>query len=413
MASRVPKGEALYERALRTIPWGTQTGSKRPAPELQGVAPPYFVRGKGCRAWDMDGNEYIDYKMACGPIILGHAYDRVNEAAAAQMALGTVHSAAHPIEVELAEEMVRTVPCADMVRFLKSGAEVTSAAVRIARAYSGRERVISAGYHGWHDWSLPATRGVPEAMKALTVSIPWDAAKLEEALALHRETVACFILSVPYDRTEEEVRAFLTAARALTAREGVVLVYDEIVTGFRLAMGGAQERFGVVPDLAVFSKAMANGFPIGAVAGKREVMSAWEGVSISSTFGGDTVSMAASLATIAELREKRVHDQVWRMGARLMQGINAMAGDLGLGIRAEGLAPVFSVRITGKDAEAGRRLSTAFHRALLSRGIVPYSVWYLTYSHTEAEVERTLRVVREAMEAVTGEACSPHPPPSL
>lgn len=243
-------------------------------------------------------------------------------------------------------------------------------------------------------------------MRALTVSVPWDAGRLEESLAQHRGEAACFILAVPYDRTEEEIRDFLRAARALTTKEGVLLVYDEIVTGFRLAMGGAQERFGVVPDLAAFSKAMANGFPIGAVAGRRDVMSAWEGVAISSTFGGETVSMAASLATIAELREQGAHAHIWRMGARLMQGINAMASDLGLGIRAEGLAPVFSVRFTGQDAEAGRRLSTAFQRAILTRGIVPYSVWYITHAHTEADVDQTLRIVREGMEAVKREAGS-------
>lgn len=400
MQNRVPKGDALYERALRTIPWGTQTGSKRPAAELRGVAPPYIVRGKGCRIWDLDGNEYIDYKNACGPIILGHAYDRVNAAAMEQMASGAVHSAAHPIEVELAEELTRTVPCAEMVRFLKSGAEVTSAAVRIARAHTGREKVISSGYHGWHDWSLPGTKGVPAALRELTVSIPWDAGRLEEALGRHRGEVACFILSLPYDRTEEEIRDFLRAARALTEREGVLLVYDEIVTGFRLAMGGAQERFGVTPDLAVFSKAMANGFPIGAVTGRREVMAAWDATTISSTFGGEAFSMAAALATIAELREKRAHEHLWKAGTRLMNGINAMASDLGLGIRAEGLAPVFSVRFEGKDAEEGRRLSTAFQRELLMRGVMPYSVWYITYSHSEKDIERTLQIVREAMEGV-------------
>lgn len=403
MTSRVPKGDALYERALRTIPWGTQTGSKRPAAELRGVAPPYIVKGKGCRIWDLDGNDYIDYKMACGPIILGHAYDRVNAAATEQMASGAVHSAAHPVEVELAEELTRTVPCAEMVRFLKSGAEVTSAAVRIARAHTGREKVISSGYHGWHDWSLPGTKGVPAALRELTVSVPWDAGRLEEALERHRGQVACFILSVPYDRTEGEIRDFLRAARALTEREGVLLVYDEIVTGFRLAMGGAQERFGVIPDLAAFSKAMANGFPIGAVVGRKDVMSAWEGVTISSTFGGEAFSMAAALATIAELREKRAHEQLWEAGTRLMNGINAMASDLGLGIRAEGLAPVFSVRFEGKDAEEGRRFSVAFQRELLMRGIMPYSVWYITYSHFEKEIGRTLQVIREAMEGMKRE----------
>jgi glutamate-1-semialdehyde aminotransferase len=159
----------------------------------------------------------------------------------------------------------------------------------------------------------------------------------------------------------------------------------------------------VTPDLAVFSKAMANGFPIGAVTGRREVMSAWEGVTISSTFGGETFSMAAALATIAELREKRVHEHLWKAGARLMQGINALAGDLGLGIRAEGLAPVFSVRFEGKDAEAGKMLSVSFQRELLTRGVMPYSVWYITYSHSEKDIEQTLQIIREAMEGVKRE----------
>ena len=243
-ASRVPRSDALYRRALELIPWGTQTGSKRPPADLRGIYPPYIGKGQGAYAWDLDGNRYIDFKLGCGPVILGHAYEEVNRAVAAQLSEGIVYGSAHPLEVALAETLVRLIPCAEMVRYLKSGAEGTSAAVRLARTYTGQDRVLSYGYHGWHDWCIGRGKGVPQATAELTTSLPYnDPEALETTLRRYEGQVAGIIVTPPiYSPAEwDMLGAFLQGVRRACDAYGVVLIYDEIVSGFRTALGGVQQ----------------------------------------------------------------------------------------------------------------------------------------------------------------------------
>ncbi|HEX4352604.1 MAG TPA: aminotransferase class III-fold pyridoxal phosphate-dependent enzyme, partial [Polyangiales bacterium] len=257
----IERSNAWARRAEDLIPAGTQTLAKGAGQFVRGVAPRFVVRGRGARVWDVDENEYLDLSMAVGPLSLGYADPVVDAAIAHQLRDGISFSLVHPLEVEVAELFREIVPGAEMVRFSKTGADVTSAAVRLARAYTGRSKVLCCGYHGWHDWYISVTdrdRGIPAAIEALSYTFEYnDLAALERVID---DDVACVILEpVTF---EAPAPGFLQGLRALCSARGVVLVFDEMWTGFRIALGGAQAHFGVQADLATFSKAVANGMPL-------------------------------------------------------------------------------------------------------------------------------------------------------
>ena len=260
------KSEELYARAVELIPGGSQTNSKRPQGYAPGVFPAYVERGKGCRVWDVDGNEYIDYILALGPISLGYCYDAVDDAVREQLGKGMIFGLLSAVEVEAAQAVCDMVPCAEMVRFLKGGSEVTSAAARIARAYTGKELILNSGYRGWGDtWSAqvepPAGRGIPECLRAMVKSFPRDDLDaLRRQLTNYKDHVAAVFVDVA--SATAAPREVVQGMRDLCDEFGVLLCFDEIVTGFRLAPGGAQEYYGDTPDLACFPKGIANGMTI-------------------------------------------------------------------------------------------------------------------------------------------------------
>ncbi len=318
----ITRSQALYSRAMGLIPAVTQTLAKGPGQFVEGVAPKYLARGRGSHVWDVDGNEYLDFSMAVGPISLGYAYPAVDDAIAAQLRSGITFSLMHPLEVEVAELLREVVPGAESVRFGKTGAEVTSAAVRLARAFTGRGKVLCCGYHGWHDWYIGVTdrgAGVPAAVRDLTYTVPYnDLAAAREAID---DETACVILE---PMTFEAPKAgYLEGLRDTCHERGALLVFDEMWTGFRLALGGAQEAFGVTADLACFSKAVANGMPLSILTGRRDVMARLErDVFFFSTFGGEALSLAAAKVTIGEIRNRRVLAQLARQGSRIREGYN-------------------------------------------------------------------------------------------
>ena len=398
---RLAKGEALYRRAVEVIPGGGQTNSKMPPAELEGAYPPFIARGQGAYVWDLDGNRYIDHKLGCGPVTLGHAYPRVIEAAAKQMRDGLVYGSAHPLEVELAELLIDVIPCAEMARFLKSGAEGTAAAARLARTFTGRDLMVSSGYHGWHDWSMAkiqTTKGIPTCVKALTVDMPYgDLNRLEDFFRSRGDEVAAMVVAAPYHVEPAEIGEYLRQAREITHRYGALFIYDEIVTGFRVALGGVQQLVGVIPDLAVFSKGMANGFPIAAVVGRRDVMSAWKSTPISSTFGGEAVSLAASVAAISEARERDTTGAIAERGRWLKRQAEAMGAELGLKVMGQGFDALPNIVFEDGTPEMARTLQ----RELLLHGVFPYfPIWYISYSHDMGVMEETAAALRVAMEAV-------------
>ncbi|MEW5947891.1 MAG: aminotransferase class III-fold pyridoxal phosphate-dependent enzyme [Thermodesulfobacteriota bacterium] len=396
----------LKAKAARLIPSCSQTFSKGPSQFVQGVAPVFLQRGSGSHVWDVDGNEYIDYPMALGPIILGHNYPAITEAVNRQMQDGTTFSLPHPLEVEAAEMLVEIIPCAEMVRFGKNGSDVTAGAVRVARAYTGKEIVACCGYHGWQDWYIGTTtrnKGVPKAVQELTVAFEYNnISSLERIFDQHKGRVAAVIME-PVGVIEPR-DGFLQQVRELTRREGALLVFDEVVTGFRLALGGAQEFFGVVPDLACVGKAMGNGYPIAAVAGRREVMEVFDEIFFSFTFGGETISLAAAVATIAEIRRQNVIGHLWEQGTKLKDGYNVLAREFGVDAftRCIGLPPRTVITYKDENGEESLVFKSLFQQECLKRGILFSGGQNICFSHSDADIDYTLRVYRTALEILAG-----------
>jgi glutamate-1-semialdehyde 2,1-aminomutase/spore coat polysaccharide biosynthesis protein SpsF len=399
---KLDRSHELKRAAERLIPSCTQTFSKGPTQFVQGVAPTFLIRGQGSHVWDVDGNEYIDYPMALGPIILGHNYPAVTEAAIRQIRDGTTFSLPHPLEVEVAELLVEVIPCAEMVRFAKNGSDATSGAVRLARAYTTRDIIACCGYHGWQDWYIGTTtrsKGVPKAVQELTVSFEYNNIEsLKRIFVKHPGQVAAVIME-PFGLEEPE-DGFLQALRDLTREEGALLIYDEILTGFRLALGGAQEYFGVTPDLACFGKAMGNGYPIAAVVGPSEIMRLFDEVFFSFTFGGEAVSLAAAIATINEMRQKDVVGRLWEQGQKLKDGYKVFAREFGVERFTDciGLAPRTVITFRDETGAELLVLKSLFQQECLKRGVLFSANQNICYSHSNADVDHTLRTYRTAME---------------
>lgn len=332
------RSDAHYTRAEAVIPLATQTFSKSAMNFVRGAAPLFLERGDGPHVWDLDGNRYLDYVAGLLCIVLGYRDPDVDAAIRAQLDRGISFSLATTLECELAERLVGLIPCAEMVRFAKNGSDATAAAVRLARAFTGRDKVALCGYHGWHDWSIGTTTrdlGIPAAVKGLSATFAFnDADSLATLLAREPGAYASIVLEPA--TTTAPAPGFLEAVRALADRHGAVLVFDEIVTGFRIALGGAQAFYGVTPDLACFGKAMGNGMPISAIVGRRDIMRVMEDVFVSGTFGGEALSLAASLATIDKLERGNGVERLKALGRRL-------AGVLGDGLAASGLDRHFAV----------------------------------------------------------------------
>jgi glutamate-1-semialdehyde 2,1-aminomutase/spore coat polysaccharide biosynthesis protein SpsF len=395
---------AYLERARKVIPSCTQTFSKGHTQFVQGVSPVFLSRGKGSHVWDVDGNEFIDYINALGPVILGYDYPAVTRAAEEQLRRGVSFSLPHELEVELAEKLVSLISCAEMIRFGKNGSDATSGAVRVARAFTGRDVIACCGYHGWQDWYIGTTtrnRGVPEAVRRLTVSFGYnDIESLERVFEGHPGQVAAVIIE-PIG-VVEPVNDFLQEVLETAHREGALVIFDEIVTGFRIHLGGAQAHYGVTPDMACFGKAMANGFPLSAVVGRRDVMEVFDEVFFSFTFGGEAVSLAAALATVREMEERDVVAHLWEQGGRLQNGYNVLARELGLGdvTRCVGLPPHTMMEFADVDGSGGLVLRSLLHQELVRRGVLFLLGLNPSYAHDEGDVEHTLRAFRAALETV-------------
>lgn len=392
----------LKRRAEAVIPAATQTLSKGPTQYVQGVAPTFLKCGRGSHVWDVDGNEYIDYPMALGPIILGHCYPAVDEAVKQQLRDGTVFSLPHSLEVEVAERLVELIPCAEMVRFGKNGSDATAGAVRLARAYTGKDLIACCGYHGWQDWYIGSTtfrRGVPETVRRLTVTFEYnDIGSLQRIFDAYPGQVAAVILE-PVGIVEP-TEGFLQEVEKVCGREGAVLIFDEVITGFRLARGGAQEYFGVTPDLACFGKAMANGYPLSAIVGCREIMKAFEETFFSFTFGGETLSLAAARATMNEFVEREVVAHLWEQGRILMEGANVLSREFGLErrVRCMGLPPRTVMMFFDEGGRESLLLKSLFQQECLKRGVLFSGGHNLSFSHSNEDIEQTLRVYRTALE---------------
>jgi glutamate-1-semialdehyde aminotransferase len=407
----VARSMELYHRAVELIPGGTQLVSRRPTRFACGVSPVFARRAKGARFWDVDGNEYIDWVSGIGAIILGYCDPVVDEAVREQIACGTMYSINHELEIELAEELVRAIPCAEMVRYAKCGGEACAIAVRIARGTTGRDRVLFCGYHGWHDWYLAANLaaeanlnahlfpgiepiGVPRALAGTVLPFPYgDAAALGQLLDDNRGQVAAVMME-PL-RSEEPPAGYLAAVARLCREHGAVLIFDEVSSGFRIRLGGVQEYVRVTPDMAVFAKAISNGYPMAAVAGKRAVMEPAGRMFISSTYWSDTIGLRAALTTIRELRRREVPAYLHRLGSELQQRLNAAARETGLAVRCGGLSVHPALQFQSDDAALKTKLSTLYIQEMAKRGCHGYASFYLNAAQGAAEIEQTVAAARE------------------
>lgn len=383
------------QRALAVMPVGSSTNSK--APTLLPEEPEVIVRGRGCRVWDDRGREFIDYRCALGPVTLGYADPTVDAAIRAQLYDGILFGHPHPLETTTAELFCSLVPGAEAARFLKTGGEALAAVIRIARAHTGRDRVVQIGYNGWLNSLAAGARvlpgaktdavpGVPAALAALHHAVDWeDRATLDRLFLTRGSEIAVILVAADYPAIPEAA-GFYRYLRDLADRHGALLAYDEMVTGFRVALGGMAEVTGVLPDLSVFGKGIANGMPLAVYCGRREVLAVLDRgeVVVTSTYGGETLSLAAATATMTAIRDRDVIARLLASGTRLLNGMNAVFADAGSDIRLVGhpACPQF----VGADAQI-----QAFLRAAFRHGLSFYRVVYVNAAHTESDIDETLR----------------------
>lgn len=393
-ALRLNESQKWFERARHRIPGAAQTFSKGADQHVRGVAPLFLQSGQGARVRDVDGNEFVDYVQGLLPNILGYAHPEVNAAAHAQAQSGHSFSLPHPLEVELAEKLSQIIPCAEMVRFGKNGSDATAGAIRVARAFTGRERVALCGYHGWQDWFIGSTSrsaGVPRAVRDLAHPFAYnDLASLQNVLESHPNEFAAVILE-PFNFVEPQA-GFLEGVQELAREHGALLVFDEICSGWHLGLGGAQKEFGVVPDLACFGKAMGNGWPISAVVGRTEVMRMFEEAFVSFTFAGEVASIAASLKVIEILETSDALARIAAAGRRLQDGFNTFARLASLESCFECVGrPQWSLLRfrdeMGRDSLLARSL---WAQETVRRGVLQLVTHNLSAAHDEAAVNQTL-----------------------
>jgi len=422
--------QELLQRAERYLP-GTCLGMIHLPPDLRMV----MVRGKGSRIYDAEGKEYLDYMLGSGPLLLGHCRSEVVEAVQRQVAAGSTFFALNEPVVRLAEEIVEAVPCGEAIRFQTTGSEATFAAMRLSRGFTGRDRVLKfeGGWHGGHDvgqlsgtmvdpfeypLSLPDCDGIPQGVQEDVLTAPFnDAATTVALIEKHHRELAAVIVE-PLQRALKPEPGFLEALRTATRKYGIVLIFDEVVTGFRLAWGGAQERYGVVPDLACYGKVIGGGYPLSAVVGKRELMQLADPRQkgrgrycfLSGTLTGNPVASAAGLAALAVLRQPGVYERLHTLGRYLAEGLTRAGTTAGVPVQVLGDGPVLQVFFTThrplrthRDlVRADRKAAVAFAHELIRRGVycTPGGKLYLSLAHSEADLEQTVEIAAEAFSVV-------------
>lgn len=398
MNNRYKKSEEHLIRAEKTVPLGSQTFSKSRTQLPIGISPFFASKGEGAYLWDVDGNKYIDFVNSLAAITLGYNDKKVTKAVKKQLKKGTIFSLAHELEFKVAEKICEMVPCAERVRFGKNGSDATAGAIRIARAYTKKDYVIVCGYHGWQDWYIGSTTrngGVPKATQELTHKFVYnDLKSLEDKIKELKGNIAAVIMepvniAAPKDN-------FLEKVKELTHKEGAVLIFDETVTGFRYSNGGAQQFFGVTPDLATFGKGLANGYAVSAVAGKKEIMALMEDVFFSFTFGGETLSLAAAYATLKRLQKEPVIASIFEHGEYLMKHLNTLISSYSFNdfISVQGY-PCWSFFVMNSTEWAStEELKTLFMQIMFENGIFTLGTHNLSYAHTKNNIDRLIEVYK-------------------
>ena len=396
------KSEQLLERALKSIPLASQTFSKSLTQYPRGVSPFFIKKGKGAKVWDVDGNEYIDFVNSLAAVTLGYCDADVDKAVQEQMKNGVTFSLPHTLELEVAEKLIEIIPCAEKVRFAKNGTDATSASIRIARAYTGKEHIAVCGYHGWQDWYICSTTrdlGVPNGVKELTHKFQYNSIKSLEKLFQEQE-LACVIMepmNVEYPKDN-----FLEKVKELVHKNNALLIFDETITGFRYSLGGAQELFNVIPDMATLGKGMANGYPLSAVVGSNKIMKKVEDIFFSGTFGGETLSLAAANAIINKYKKEKVVDHFYEIGTYLLEQLNQIIDNENLGdIFWTSGHPAWSfLHIKEQEKYNSFEIKTFFLQESLKRGVITLGTHNLSFSHTKREIDKLIEVYAEVLPMV-------------
>ena len=409
---RVRRSTEMYDRANQLFPGKTQLRSRLARGFAEGVSPVYAKSAKGSRFIDVDGNEYVDWVSAFGAIILGHADDVIDNAVKDQIDRGSIYTVNGPLEIELAEELVATIPSAEMVRYTKAGGEACALAVRIARAATGRDKVLFSGYHGWHDWYQAAQYesdpklasgvepvGVPRALAG--TSIPFaegDLRALRQLLDDNAGEVAAVMMEPLRSTVPEE--GYLETVKELVRAHGAVLIFDEVSCGWRIALGGAQEYLGVIPDMTVVAKAMSNGYPMGAVVGSRESMEPGADAFISSSYWSDNIGLAASLTTIRELRRRESASGFKELGEKLTLAMNEAIESVGISAQFSGLHTNPTLTIDAPDETVASQAKTLFIQEMARRGVHCNMTFKGTLAHTDEDIKLTADATAESLAVV-------------
>ena len=401
MNKRYQQSSNWLERAEKTIPLGSQTFSKSRIAYPKHVSPLFIKRGENCQVWDADDNQYTDFVSGLLSVSLGYCNKAVDDAVIEQIKSGVTFSLPHQLETIVAEKLVELIPCADMVRFGKNGSDATSAAIRLARAFTKKEHVAVCGYHGWQDWYIGSTTrdlGVPEATKSLTHTFKYnDISSLAQLFYQQKNQIAAVILEPMNTHFPED--NFLQKVKNLCQQHGAVLIFDETITGFRFSMGGAQQLFNVTPDLATFGKGMANGYPISAVVGRKDIMMLMEDIFFSGTFAGETLSLAATKATLDFMTEHKVIAHLAAMGEKLQTGLAQIINDLQAQhwLTLSG-HPAWSFLVINAQGDySAIELKSLFLQEMALRGFLLGGGHNLNYSHKSEDIDALLSAYKEVL----------------
>lgn len=399
MSMRYKKSEQMLERALKTIPLGTQTFSKSKTQYPKGVSPFFIEKGLGSHVWDVDGNEYVDFICGLDCVTLGYNDKDVNQAVINQLQHGVTFSLPNPIEFLVSEKIVEMVPCAEMVRYGKNGSDATSGAIRLARAFTKRDHVVVCGYHGWQDWyigSTPRNLGVPKATQELTHVFQYnDLDSLQNLFKEWPNQIAAVIIE-PMN-VVAPMPGFLENVKDLTHKNGALLIFDETVTGFRFSNGGAQEYFNVHPDLATLGKGVANGFALSAVVGRADIMMLMEEIFFSFTFGGETLSLAAAMATLTKLQKEPVVKTLYQQGNKIVAGVNRLIQQHNVEhiVTLSGNPTWSFLLFNNRELYTEWEIKSLFLQEMFARGILILGTHNMNYCHSDSDIDKILKAYDE------------------
>lgn len=402
--SRYLESERLLELAESVIPLGSQTFSKSRTQYPVGVSPFFASKSSGSYLWDVDGNKYVDLVASLAAVTLGYGDPDINRAVKRQLKKGVSLSLSSKLETIVAEQIINLVPSAEMVRFAKNGSDATSAAVRIARYFTRRDHIISIGYHGWHDWYIGSTTrsmGVPSAVQALTLSARYnDLSHVENLFDKVKGDVAAVILE-PMNSVDP-TPGYLESLKSFCSSKNILLIFDEVITGFRFAKGGAQELFGVTPDLSCFGKGIANGFPISVIAGKREIMEGFKDVFFSGTFGGELLSLTAANVVLDKVREGRVIPELYRVGNAIQQGLmSEISHNKYEFVNLSGNPTWTFLNWTLNSDALQNQVKTYFLQEMFRRGILVLSTNNITTTLSQKDISKILTAYAEVFGAIS------------